>query len=387
MAHQKHTALKRPSLGQFGRNEWAMIGAPCGSIQDLAQSLMAHLGERYQIAYVDADHKSADDAAENLPQNPLNRGASMVYNDKITHRQFEWGRDMGPFQFRPLFNEQDLILVNGNHFEAARQVVIIDPRKEQSLQKKLDRLGNVQLFLLAEGQTDIYPFLKAHLPEWQQIPILHIADTAGIAAFLQQHLKAPPLYGLVLAGGKSERMGQDKGLMNYHGKPQREFAAELLDGFCEKTFLSCRPDQLETLDSAHPALPDTFAGLGPYGAILSAFREYPEAAWLVIACDLPLLNAESLQQLLEARHPAQIATAFLSPHDKMPEPLIAIWEPKSYAVLLQFLAQGYSCPRKVLLNADVHLIEPAQPEALTNVNSPEEAVSVLQRPELMPSLK
>lgn len=368
MSHQKHTALKRPALGHFGRNEWAIIGAPCGSIQTLAQSLIGLLSDQYKVAYVDADHKSADDATE-APQTPLGKGASMEYTDKITHRRFEWGSEMGPFQFRPLFNGQDLILVNGNHFEAARQIVIIDARKEQSLQKKLDRLTQVQLFLLAEGAEDIYPFLKDHLPGWEQIPVLQITDNEGIAAFLQQQLQPPPLYGLVLAGGRSVRMGQDKGLMDYHGKPQREYAADLLNTFCEKTFLSCRADQLASLDGAYPALPDTFEGLGPFGAILSAFREYPDVAWLVIACDLPLLDGPTLQQLVGERRTAQVATAFTSPNDGMPEPLIAIWEPKSYLVLLQFLAQGYSCPRKVLLNAEVHLIEPAQPQALTNVNS------------------
>jgi len=384
MSHQKHTALNRPALGHFGRNEWAIIGAPCGSIQTLAQSLIGLLADQYKVAYVDADHKSADEA-EMSPQTPLGSGAAMEYTDKITHRRFEWGRGMGPFQYRPLFNEQDLILVNGNHFEAARQIVIIDKRKEQSLQKKLDRLGNVQLFLLAEGAEAIYPFLKDHLPGWEQIPVLQIADYEGIADFLRKQLQPPPLYGLVLAGGRSVRMGQDKGLMDYHGKPQREHAADLLDAFCEKTFLSCRSDQVATLESSYPALPDTFEGLGPFGAILSAFREYPDVAWVVIACDLPLLDKPALQQLVEARRPAQIATAFQSPHDNMPEPLIAIWEPKSYAVLLQFLAQGYSCPRKVLLNSEVHLIEPVQPQALTNVNSRAEVeqiqASIMQSPE------
>jgi len=375
MSHQKHTALNRPALGHFGRNEWAIIGAPCGSIQTLARSLTNLLADQFQVAYVDADHKSADDA-EMPAQTLLGSGAAMEYTDKITHRRFEWGRGMGPFQYRPLFNEQDLILVNGNHFEAARQIVIIDKRKEQSLQKKLDRLGNVQLFLLAEGAEAIYPFLKDHLPEWNQIPVLQITDTEGIADFLRKQLQPPPLYGLVLAGGRSVRMGQDKGLMDYHGKPQREHAADLLNAFCEKTFLSCRPDQVATLDSSYPSLPDTFTGLGPFGAILSAFREYPDVAWVVIACDLPLLDAPALQQLVEARRPAQIATAFQSPHDNMPEPLIAIWEPKSYAVLLQFLAQGYSCPRKVLMNSEVYLIEPVQPQALTNVNSREEVEQV-----------
>lgn len=62
----------------------------------------------------------------------------------------------------------------------------------------------------------------------------------------------------------------------------------------------------------------------------------------------------------------------------MPEPLIAIWEPKSYAVLLAFLAQGFSCPRKVLLHSDTLILPAPYPVALTNVNTPEEAERLLK---------
>ena len=53
-----------------------------------------------------------------------------------------------------------------------------------------------------------------------------------------------------------------------------------------------------------------------------------------------------------------------------PEPLITIWEPRSYPTLMQFLTQGYSCPRKVLMNSDIQLVVPEFPEELTNVNHP-----------------
>jgi len=128
--------------------------------------------------------------------------------------------------------------------------------------------------------------------------------------------------------------------------------------------------------SAYHTLPDTFSELGPYGAILSAFRQNPNCAWLVVACDLPLLDHATLDFLLKNRQPRRVSTAFESPFDKMPEPLIALWEPKSYAVLLSFLAQGYSCPRKVLLNSDALILQAPDPAALTNVNTPEELAKV-----------
>nr|WP_255710099.1 NTP transferase domain-containing protein [Pontibacter harenae] len=191
-------------------------------------------------------------------------------------------------------------------------------------------------------------------------------------------LAKPVLNGLVLAGGKSLRMGQDKGAMNWHGKEQRYFAADLLQKFCTDVFISCRAEQQENIDSNYKTLTDTFTGLGPYGAILSAFREQPEAAWLVVACDLPLLDQPTLQFLTEKRNSSAIATTFKSPHDGFPEPLITIWEPKSYPALLLFLAQGYTCPRKVLINSEINLLQPLNPDALQNVNTPEELERVKQ---------
>jgi molybdopterin-guanine dinucleotide biosynthesis protein A len=102
----------------------------------------------------------------------------------------------------------------------------------------------------------------------------------------------------------------------------------------------------------------------------------PDCAWLVIATDLPLINEETLQQLIRERDPSKIATAFYNPETKFPEPLITLWEPKAYAILLSFLAQGIACPRKVLINSEVHLVKPTHPVWLTNVNTPDEALAI-----------
>jgi molybdenum cofactor guanylyltransferase len=141
-----------------------------------------------------------------------------------------------------------------------------------------------------------------------------------------------------------------------------------------EVFLSCRQDQMGLYKNEN-LIVDTFTDLGPFGAILSAFRDNPNTAWLVVACDLPLLTENTIKTLMENRNPSAVATTYRSPESEegFPEPLITIWEPKSYAILLQFLAQGVSCPRKVLINSDTHIINPSVPEALMNVNTPEES--------------
>ena len=374
--HSKHPAIARPSLGTFGRNEWAILGTPCGKIQQLAFHLTKTLSKKWNIGFVDADHKSADGEMEKGrdEKSAMAHGASLEYIDKITFHRFDKEGGLDNFQFRPQFNNMDGILVNGNHFKAKQQIVIVDPKKEDSLKRKLDRLTDVQLILLTENVEEPYGFLKGNIIGFDKIPVLRFNEIDKVAALLDEKLRAavPVLNGLVLAGGKSVRMGKDKGLIDYHGMPQRNYMATLVKQLCEKTYFSCRPDQVDELAEYFPTLPDTFTGLGPMGAILTAFREQPDVAWLVVACDLPLLDKNTLDFLIEKRNPSKIATTFRSPVNQFPEPLVTIWEPRAYPVLLQFLAQGYSCPRKALINSPVHVLEAPREETLMNVNTPEE---------------
>jgi len=181
---------------------------------------------------------------------------------------------------------------------------------------------------------------------------------------IQEHIA--PVKGLVLTGGKSTRMGKDKSELTYHGIPQKEFAKNLLSEFLAETFYSVR-EKSENYDEIH----DTFIDLGPFGGICSAFQKDPNSAWLVLATDLPFVNKELIELLLQKRNPSKVATAIKGKGKEFPEPLITIYEPKAYGKLLQYLAQGYSCPRKMLINADVEIVE-VDDALIRNVNTPEE---------------
>ncbi len=385
--HQKHGTVVKPALGQYGRNEWAILGAPCGVIQGLAGELCARLGAQWQLAYLDADHAGNNGAQEVPTLAKASAGESsgqwaMTFTDKIGWHRMDLAAQPSPFEYRYFFHEMDAVLINGNHFVGARQIVIVDPAKKDSLQRKLDRLGDVALVLLQDGQSRPWPFLQERLAG-NPAPVLHLADIDAVSEWMEAQLRAavPPLRGVVLAGGYSKRMGHDKGLIEYHGKPQREYMADLLGPLCVEAFISCRPDQAASIRPPYRALPDSFYDLGPFGAILSAFRAFPDSAWMVAACDLPLLDSPTLHFLAEHRDPSRMATAFQSPVNEFPEPLIAIWEPKAYPTLLQYLAQGSSCPRKALINSRVALLDAPDAKALTNVNTPEEWETYGLRPE------
>jgi molybdenum cofactor guanylyltransferase len=189
----------------------------------------------------------------------------------------------------------------------------------------------------------------------------------------------PPLYGLVLAGGRSTRMGRDKAALTYGGRtPQLERAMALLAPHVARAFVSVRADQRsDPVRARFAQIPDAHENLGPIAGLLAAQAEHPEAAWLVLACDLPLLDEATLAQLLRARDPARTATAYRSSHDGLPEPLCAIYEPRSREPLAAHVAAGKQCPRKFLLATDTLLIDEPNPRALDNVNTPKEYGSAM----------
>jgi len=178
------------------------------------------------------------------------------------------------------------------------------------------------------------------------------------------------IYGLVLSGGKSTRMGEDKGLITYHNLPQREHLYHLLNEVCDQTFLSIRKDQEKEISDSFKTIVDNDKFRGPYNGLLSAHKAHPQVAWLVLACDLPLMDKKALQELIAARNSDKIASAFADADDPLPEPLCAIWEPEALQKSVAYLEAGNgSCPRKFLINSDVNLVFPKEKEVLLNANS------------------
>ncbi|HEX5460038.1 MAG TPA: NTP transferase domain-containing protein [Steroidobacteraceae bacterium] len=203
-----------------------------------------------------------------------------------------------------------------------------------------------------------------------------------IAASPTQRAGTSParLYGLVLAGGRSTRMQRDKAGLDYAGRNQLDRAVELITPLVERVFVSVRPDQTgDPLRARFAQIVDSGEVAGPVAGIIAAQSRYPDAAWLVLACDLPLLDRDTLQHLLRSRHSQKQATAYRSSHDGLPEPLCAIYEPSSREALRAYIASGRDCPRKFLIGADAALLDQPEPGALDNVNTPKEYGSAIDR--------
>ena len=182
-----------------------------------------------------------------------------------------------------------------------------------------------------------------------------------------------PIYGLVLVGGKSQRMGSDKALLRY-GKQgtQIEHTSTLLDTVCDRVFISQRTEQrFECPAIAKPIYDSIDDVKGPLCGILSAMAAHPNAHWLVLACDLPFLTQATLEKLsLEFQQHLPQLTAYQSTHDGLPEPLCAIYPSGSDAELLALSQElGKSCPRKLLIIKGARLIKQDHPNSLDNINT------------------
>jgi molybdopterin-guanine dinucleotide biosynthesis protein A len=189
-----------------------------------------------------------------------------------------------------------------------------------------------------------------------------------------------PVFGLVLAGGESRRMGQDKALLDNNGRSQLAFVVDLLGAVVDKVFISTRSDQAADKERArYEQIIDRFDNSGPVAGILSALEEHPDVDWLVVACDLPNIDEQTIRYLLDRRSDTQPFTAFTSSHDGLPEPLCAVYRKGCKNIVQTFVDDGMICPRKILIRSDTCLLEQPNAAALDNVNTPDDLhKSILQ---------
>ena len=354
--HQKHAKLERAAGGQFHRLELGFLGAPCGVIQKLCSDIAGRLKEKHSIGYVDADHGEGEEK---------NATYSSILTDKISFQRIDSQSVIN--KSRPLLAEHDAVFVNGNHYKTDRQIVLVNEKKKNSLFRKMNRIGKVEMIIL-DGVEKPFDFLK----KFKNVPVFKIEEIEKITEQIENLIVKiiPKIIGLVFAGGKSSRMGTDKGEIVYHKKNQREHLAVLLSDCCSKVYFSGAANQV--FESDFETIQDTFLGLGPFGGLVSAFQKFPNQAIFSLPVDVPFVDKKMLDTLLKNRDPRKVATCFHNPETNFPEPLITIWEPKAYPILLEYLSRGYSCPRKILINSDICELKLAEPEKLFNANTPEQ---------------
>lgn len=183
--------------------------------------------------------------------------------------------------------------------------------------------------------------------------------------------------GVVLAGGRSSRMGRDKATLVVGGRTLAARAARALAGVCCEVVIA---DGGRRLVPGFRSVPDG-PGEGPAAGILGAAREHPGRALLVLACDVPGVPPELLAALAgRARSAAggqgsdaaggTAADVVLPRTARGPEPLVARYGPRALAALAEQAAAGEHAVRRLLARPDL-VVEYLEGEALARFGDPE----------------
>ena len=352
----------RYQSGAFHPFEIAFCGFSGSGKTTLIEKLVGKLSLKLSIAYVKHDaHGFQMDKEGKDTFRISHAGAKGVFINHGHESAFLDNRESDKYRQPQNFSEFDMVFVEGYKESAMPKILVLDNDKKILEEYKAGRITNVLAVVGADAKLDL------NVPYFQRDQIQQIEEF--INNYFLNKVQSKPLNGLVLVGGKSSRMGKDKSMLAYHGETQTQYVAKLLSGFCNEVFVSVRENRPEL---KLPQIADKYIDIGPMGGILSAMRQDPEAAWLVMACDLPFATNETLDYLIKHRNPFRNGTAFISVEDGFPEPLCAIYEPKALLSLLWFLGIGYNCPRKVMINSRIELLNSPNINWLKNANTPEE---------------
>lgn len=179
---------------------------------------------------------------------------------------------------------------------------------------------------------------------------------------------------LILTGGISQRMGRDKALVKRpDGTRQIDHMIALARRFSHHVFLSTRDDN--DRGTGVPLLVDEVPGSGPTAALAAAAATGLHGPWLVLGCDLFLLDEATIAHLIAHRDPSRNATAFRNRIDGRAEPLCAIYEESG----IKAARDANRCARKFLEALDPLLLDLPSPAALDNVNTPADLAEAFQK--------
>jgi len=286
---------------------------------------------------------------------------------KDSHRLFEAGADVflqGKTEgfLRRHTNGGDRVAADLADLARRYDLVLVEGRKRAPCEK---------IWLLGQGETD---------PPTDSGPVLDVLgrdDDRAKAAWrildkwLTRRWLQAPVYGCVLIGGKSRRMGTPKHLLETGGVTWIEQTVALLRAAVERVAIVGGGHVPLGLSNVI-RLSDVPDADGPMAGLLAAMRWAPHVSWLVAACDLPNLSQGALQWLLSTRAPGLWATLPRLPADKGVEPLLAHYDLRARGVLEDLAARGRFSPS--LLAEHPKVATPTPPahllSAWANVNSP-----------------
>jgi len=180
------------------------------------------------------------------------------------------------------------------------------------------------------------------------------------------------LTAAILAGGKSSRMGADKALLSFRGKPMISAVVDAARPIATELFV--------VVDEGQPyhalgltTVPDVYRGRGPLGGLHAALSASRAEATLLLACDIPLVSTALLRHLAACSSDAPARVVEI---DGRIHPLCAVYDRRCLPVIEQLIADDRLAmaglldavrAQRVPITPDLPLY---RPNLLTNINDP-----------------
>ena len=139
--------------------------------------------------------------------------------------------------------------------------------------------------------------------------------------------------GIILAGGKSKRMGTEKGLINFRGKTMIQYAIEVLEPICDQIIISANSNSYDALP--YPKFSDIFPNSGPMGGIYTGLLNSRNDLNLVLSCDMPFIKADLLNDLVLNADGNDIVVPWH--RSKHFEPMCALYRKSVDSVFMDFI--------------------------------------------------
>lgn len=193
-------------------------------------------------------------------------------------------------------------------------------------------------------------------------------------------------WGMVLAGGKSTRLGRDKVVEFVDGRPLLARMTALAGQVCRSVVISGRnPASLEEFPPEVRRLgwvADEGPGSGPIRGIATCLRRLG-GPMLALACDLPLLDTDTLERLLDAhaqRPPHAVMTTFLQPTTGYIEALVSVYEADALPLLEAAAAAGmFKLSRAIPFELRHHIpYAPEEAHVFFNINYPADLAMLMR---------
>jgi len=147
--------------------------------------------------------------------------------------------------------------------------------------------------------------------------------------------KTKPIHGYILAGGKSSRMGTDKGLLLFEGKAMIQYVIEQMQAVFSKLVLVSNNPEYEKFGLE--VIPDLIKDSGPAGGVYTALKHSKAKLNFMVSCDMPFITKEAIAFIIENTNESQIV--LLENQGKI-EPLFGIYSKDCENIWLELIQQN-----------------------------------------------